>query len=98
MIGAAVSPRKAVDERRKPSGRKAFRQGKIVLSKWTSLNCIIRELSDAGASLEFASFVTMPPIFTLAVSGRKDPLSVRLAWQQGYRAGVTIEPQASAPA
>jgi hypothetical protein len=60
-------------------------------SKWMIRQCDIRELYEREARLELASFMTAPPNFTLLIPG-KQPLSVRLAWQQGLRVGVTMEP------
>ena len=74
--------------------RNAPMQGRIVLSKWMTRKCVVRELDPGEARLELASFITAPSTFTLLISGK--PVSVRLAWQQGCRVGVTVEPEPAA--
>ena len=80
----------------KPSRRTELRQGKVILSKWVTVNCTVRDLDEAGARLEFPSSTSLPDEFTLVVEGRAMPVS--LAWDQGLRAGVRMTQDDGAPA
>jgi len=71
--------------------RKAVKEGKVILSKWTVINCLIRDLSDTGARLKFDGPTQLPPEFRLRISTTGAEAPVELAWQRGLEAGVRFE-------
>jgi hypothetical protein len=49
----------SVDNRISPR-RRMLKQGKVVMSDWTVIDCVIRDLRDTGARLEFAGLTGLP--------------------------------------
>jgi PilZ domain-containing protein len=77
-----------MDERRKSYRRRTLKSGKVILSDWTVMNCLIRDLSEAGARLEFGALVQLPPEFRLVVDSSSIRMHVALDWQRGLLTGV----------
>jgi hypothetical protein len=50
----------AEDDRRQAPRRRALKDGKVVLSDWSVVDCLIRNLSEVGARLEFSGPTTLP--------------------------------------
>jgi hypothetical protein len=59
----------------------------------TRLDCVIRNLSDGGAKLEFATVRGIPPSFDLLVPGHR-PHHCRVAWRALKELGVQFVPAA----
>ncbi len=76
-----------MDKRISPR-RRMLKQGKVVMSDWTVIDCIIRDLSDTGARLEFAGPTELPQEFRLLVVSSNLLIPAALAWQRGLAAGV----------
>ena len=54
-----------MEERRKSSRRRTLKRGKVILTKWTVMDCVIRNVSERGARLEFGGPVELPKTFQL---------------------------------
>jgi hypothetical protein len=80
-----------VEEHRASTRRLTLKDGKAILSSSTLMNCIIRDLSEGGACLEFGGPTSLPPEFKLRVVAVRMEAPVELAWQRGYSAGVRFE-------
>ena len=81
-----------MEERRSnPSRRKLLKTGRILLSKWASIDCTIRDLNDSGARLEFANPTELPTEFKLKILATDQVVPVELVWQRGLAAGVRFE-------
>ena len=77
-----------MDERRKSYRRRTLKSGKVILSDWTVMNCVIRDLSEAGAGSNSAPWYSSR---RSSVSSSARPLvkmRVALDWQRGLIAGV----------
>lgn len=85
VTNAATEPEKRQDRR-----RRTLKQGKILLSEWTTIDCMIRDLSSGGAHLRFSGPTTLPPSFRLLIAQDGTILPVDLLWQRGLSAGVAI--------
>ncbi len=68
--------------------RRTLKKGRVVLSDSTVMDCIVRDLTDTGARLEFAGPVGLPPDFRLLVIGSNGLVPSALSWQRGLLAGV----------
>jgi hypothetical protein len=88
-----------VDEHRAATRRRTLKEGQVVLTDSTLMNCTIRDLSETGARLEFAGLVTLPKEFRLLIVSSNTIVPVALAWQRGPLVGVYFTgPQQPAPA
>ncbi len=76
-----------LQELRASQRQRIIRGGKVILSKSTLLDCVIRDLSSGGARLEFAGPTSLPSEFKLRIR-EEAAKPVELAWQRGLRAGV----------
>jgi hypothetical protein len=52
------------------------------------LDCTIRDLTDAGARLEFGTAMELPSEFRLQIGATRATREAKLAWQRGLAAGV----------
>lgn len=80
-----------MEEHRNSSRRRTVKEGKVVLSKSTLIDCLIRDLSERGARLEFAGPTVLPPEFKLRIVASGVEAQVELTWQRGLSAGVKFE-------
>jgi len=78
-----------MDERRSTaSRRRTLKKGKVVLSDSTVMDCLVRNLSETGARLEFGGPVSLPERFRVLVVGSNMLVPTALSWQRGLSAGV----------
>lgn len=90
----AVAPPHATNLR-SDERRRSLRIARIELGNGESVTCVVRDLSLAGAKLSVARRHRLPPRFQLTIPGNDlacDDLTceVKLVWQRGDFAGVTI--------
>lgn len=76
------------DARRTAARRRTLKQGKVVLSNWAVIDCVIRDLSETGARLEFSALTELPNEFRLLIIAANQLVPVELAWRRGLAAGV----------
>jgi hypothetical protein len=86
-----------MEERRKSSRRRTLRRGKIIMTKWTVMDCLVRNLSEKGARLEFGGPVELPKTFQLEILDSGPTYSAELLWQRGLTAGVSFAKAAQGP-
>ena len=80
-----------MDDRRLPAPRRrTLKKGRVVLSNSTVMDCLVRDLSETGARLEFGGAVSLPPSFRLLVIGSNVLHPAVLSWQRGLMAGVNF--------
>ena len=87
ILSAEVIP---MDDRRKSSRRRTLKRGKVILTKWTVMDCLIRNLSEKGARLEFGGPVELPKTFQLELIEEGRTVAAELLWQRGLTAGVSF--------
>lgn len=86
-LDAAAAP---AEERRDAPRRRTLFAGKIIFNQQSSVfNCVVRNISDAGACLEIDSPVGIPDQFELLVEGAGIKADYRVIWRRGKRIGVT---------
>jgi len=71
--------------------RRTLKGGKVILSKSTLIDCVIRDLSETGARLEFSGATSLPSEFKLQFATSGEERLVTLTWQRGLSAGVHFE-------
>jgi hypothetical protein len=85
-------------QRRSGSRPKAFLQGRILFNNGrTSIDCLIRDLSEHGAKLKFSSAVATPDVVELYVPSRDKSYRARVRWRFGEDVGVSFNLDESAP-
>lgn len=63
--------------------------GKIVSDfGQSSIDCVVRRMSDRGATLQTDSHLSIPKAFHLLISGEGPPRAARLIWQSGNEIGI----------
>lgn len=58
--------------------------------RWSTMDCVVRNMSDGGAMLEFPGSVMLPHGFDLEIAERESSYKASLCWQDGKRAGVAF--------
>lgn len=81
-----------MQERRSDNRSRTLKTGKVVFNQRMSvLDCVIKNLSERGASLQFAaSTISVPERFELIVPGNNQRRDCNVIWRQGERIGVVF--------
>jgi hypothetical protein len=83
-----------MQERRKVARHRMLREGKILLNDRRSvIDCVVRNLSEAGACLQVASVIGIPPTFDLQIDHGPTTQSCRAIWHGQNRIGVEFRPR-----
>jgi hypothetical protein len=76
-------------ERRSSARKKSFLQGRIYYNNQrSSVDCLVRDISERGAKLVFSDTVTIPDVVELYLPGKEEVHRVRLQWSKGDEMGV----------
>jgi hypothetical protein len=78
-----------MNERRATSRRRVFKAGAIEFDG-AAVDCVIRNVSTAGAALEVASLVGIPHEITLNILTCNERLHCYIIWRKGKRVGVVF--------
>jgi hypothetical protein len=89
---------KSADQRRAPRLR-ALMGAKILFNQGnSSLDCLIRDISEGGARLSASQAVTLPDEFELFIPQKNATFRVRMVWRRSEGVGVSfseeLEPEA----
>lgn len=80
-----------MSEKRLQARARSFLKGRIVFSnKATSVDCVVRNISDTGAKLHVSESVTIPEQFELYIPQRDETLRARLKWRREDEVGVAF--------
>jgi len=83
-----TAPKLDSDQRIAPR-LKALLAAKISFNNGQStLDCLIRNLSDTGAKLIVSAAVTLPECFDLIIPQKSETRRARIAWRRGEEIGV----------
>lgn len=77
-----------MEERRKTPRKRTFKGGSITFGLAPAIGCVIRNLSDAGASVEVESPVEIPDDFSLLIKPEAIKRNCRVEWRSAKRIGV----------
>jgi hypothetical protein len=84
--------RRAMSERRIITRQRTFLQGRLFFNnRRNSVDCIIRDISDTGARLQFSAAVTVPDALELYVPNKDCMYRVRAEWRHEEEMGVLFE-------
>jgi hypothetical protein len=79
-------------ERRRWPRKKSFLKGTVFFNhRHSSVECTIRDFTDYGARLQFASPVTLPDTVELSIPAREQTLTVHIRWRKDDEVGVSME-------
>jgi hypothetical protein len=83
-------PQKSADQRRAPRLR-ALMGAKILFNQGnSSLDCLIRDISEGGARLSASQAVTLPDEFELFIPQKNATFRVRMVWRRSEGLGVSF--------
>ena len=77
-----------MDEHRRSARRRTLKGGTILFGTTTTIECIIRNMSETGAALEVESQAGIPDSFTLLIKPERIKRDCQVAWRSGKRIGV----------
>jgi hypothetical protein len=81
------------NEHRNRKRHRALKRGLIVFHNGTStIDCIVHELSDAGARLECEGLIGIPESFILRIADGSRPRPCVVRWHTGHTIGVEFTP------
>ena len=80
-----------MSERRRHTRHKSFLRGYIYYNnRRSAVDCLVRDVSEAGARLIFSSAVTVPDYVDLYIPQREQMLRAHVQWRKGEEMGVTL--------
>lgn len=77
-------------ERRKMRRELTLKPGSVSFGVVAVIDCTIRNMSMAGACLEFACRPVLPKEFSVIIKPEYTRRSCRIVWQSGSRVGVAF--------
>ena len=77
-----------MDERRRDQRISVAHAGKIMLTEWASVGCIIRDISASGARIEFDATIRLPSEIHLHLDFADLTIPATPAWQRQGEAGL----------
>ena len=88
-----------MQDRRKTVRTRTYFGGQIAFNQRSSLmDCLVRNISGAGAKLEFTHTVTVPQVFDLAIPKNDRTLRAKVIWRRADEAGVAfLEDRSDSP-
>lgn len=75
-------------DRRAERRHLVLKEGKVLLSDWILVDCMIRDISPHGARLEFNRKVELPEEFRLRIVSADLTIPATAAWMRRYEVGV----------
>ena len=78
------------EEKRQVHRRRTLKAARVILSDWSTMDCMIRDMSTGGAHLRFGATVVLPASFRLHMLAEGTMVPVNLLWQRGLSAGVAL--------
>lgn len=79
-------------EKRSAPRLRSFLKGKAIFNnRQSTLDCLVRDISPAGARLEVSNAVLLPDTFDLYVPQKETTFRVRISWRAEGELGVEFE-------
>jgi hypothetical protein len=77
-------------ERRALARHKTFIKGRIYFNnRLSSMDCIVRDVTDVGARLEASESVALPDAFELYLPTKDEHFRAQVEWRKGNHLGVS---------
>ncbi len=87
-----------MSERRSRSRQKSFLQGRIFYNnRRTSVDCLIRDISEHGARLKFSGAVVTPDVVELYIPNKEESYRAKVQWRNSDEIGVGFDSDEGAP-
>jgi hypothetical protein len=93
-VNSRVAPlRDQLEERRKHQRGRTYLNGAIAFNKrWSTLDCLVRNLSRDGAKIIFADAAAAPAEFDIMIRRNGESRRARIVWRQESQAGILFVP------
>src|SRR6185295_18868105 len=76
-------------DRRISTRQKSFLQGRIYFNnRRSSVDCLVRDVSEQGAKLVFSDAVSVPDVVELYLSNKEEVRRAKVQWRRGHEMGV----------
>jgi hypothetical protein len=86
------------DERRQSVRQKSFLRGCVYFNKRrSSLDCLIRDISDEGARIIFADTANVPDVVDLYIPHKEQTVRAHVQWRHGDEVGLAFSAGGVAP-
>jgi len=87
-----------MNERRISARQKSFLQGRILFNnRRSSVDCLVRDISEQGAKLKFSEAVAVPEVVELYIPNKDETYRARIQWRVGEDVGVAFGPDEASP-
>jgi hypothetical protein len=81
-------------ERRALARHKTLISGRIYFNnRLSSVDCIVRDLSDNGSRLEVSDSVTLPEVFEIYLPNKDEYFHAKMEWRKGNIVGISWTPE-----
>lgn len=79
-------------ERRQERRRRTYLGGSVAFNnRWSTMECLVRDMSPHGARLEFRDPAFLPDDLDLIIPARGHSRRVRVVWRDRYAVGVCFD-------
>ena len=68
--------------------QRTLKAAKIILTDWTTMDCVVRDISKGGARIALGDAFSLPQEFRLLLVSTNTIVPVQLLWQRGQTAGL----------
>jgi PilZ domain-containing protein len=86
------------DERRTLLRKRSFLQGRLYFNnRRSSLDCLVRDISNHGAKLKVSDSIAIPEFVELHIPNKDETYRAKVQWRTGFEIGVTFENDQEAP-
>ena len=86
------------DERRTLLRQRSFLQGRLYFNnRRSSLDCLVRDISDQGAKLKVSDSIAIPEFVELHIPNKDETYRAKVQWRTGFEIGVTFENEQESP-
>lgn len=79
-----------LDRRKEHRGRTYLGGQAVFNNRWSTIDCLVRNMSESGARLEFPGSVFLPEEFELVIRQRGNSRRVRIAWREAKSLGISF--------
>ena len=81
-------------EQRQGIRKRTFLKGRIIFNKGaSSMDCLIRDMSETGARLELSETSTLPEVFDLYIAQKDETVRATLRWRRDGAVGIVFADQ-----
>lgn len=87
-----------MEERRAQARKKSFLQGRVYFNNRSSTaDCVIRDITEAGARLKFSGTASVPEVFELHIPNKHEIFRAHVIWHHGDEIGVALNQADAGP-